>query len=129
MPLGLMKGVIYAFLIVVTGSALTAKMVDNEVIDPKKIGYAVMVILIMASWTAGIISYHNIKRQKLMVCILSGICFYILLLAMTALFFGAQYSGAGETGLLVFGGSLLPIILQTNRKSRKAVRKRKTKNR
>lgn len=129
MPRGLLTGTLYALAVTLAGTALTAKLVDMEILTPEKIGYAVMVLLMAASWTGAAVSGHNIKRRILMVSLLSGGCYYLLLLAMTALLFGGQYQGAGETALLILCGSLLPVLLHPNRRTARKGRKLKIRNR
>ena len=129
MPRGLLTGLMYAFLVILIGCLITAKLIDTEIIHQNQIGYAVMVILLTAAWTDGTVSYHRIKRQKLLVSILSGTCLYCLLLSITAVIFGGQYDGAGETALLILCGSLLSVILKPNRKTGRKVRKLKIQNR
>ena len=129
MPRGLLTGTLYALAVTLAGTALTAKLVDMEILTPGKIGYAVMVLLIAAAWTGAAVSVHSIKRRILMVSLLSGSCYYLLLLAMTALLFGGQYQGAGETALLILCGSLLPVLLRPNGRTARKGRKLKIRNR
>ena len=129
MPRGLLTGTLYALAVTLAGTALTAKLVDMEILTPEKIGYAVMVLLMAAAWTGAAVSGHSIKRRILMVSLLSGGCYYILLLAMTALLFGGQYQGAGETALLILCGSLLPVLPRPNGRTARKGRKLKIRNR
>ena len=52
-------------------------------------------------------------------CLLTGVCYYLALLAMTALFFGGQYSALGVTALAVLAGSggaaLLSILTEKSK--------------
>jgi len=73
-----------------------------------------MIILILGAFTGSKVSYIKIKRQKIVVSLLSGAVLYMILLSITALFFGGQYSGVGETGLLILCGSTLSIISNLN---------------
>lgn len=128
MPAGLLTGTLGAAAVTLAGAAVTAKLVDQEILPQENIGYAVMVLLITAAWTGASLSKKRIKRRIGLVCLLSGACFYVLLLAMTALFFGGHYDGAGETALLVFCGSLLPAIGKSGGKSRTKMRRIKIRN-
>lgn len=88
-----------------------------------------MIILTAASWIGAAIAVSKIKRKKGIVCLLSGICIYGILLAITALFFGGQYDGAGETALLIGCGSVLALILRPNGRNVKKRRRMKIPNR
>ena len=129
MPRGLLTGTLYALAVTLAGTGITAKLVDMEVLVPEKIGYAIMVLLIAAAWTGATASGRSIRRRILMVSLLSGGCYYTMLLAITALLFGGQYQGAGETALLILCGSLLPVLLQPNGRSARKGRKLKMRNR
>ena len=67
MPAGLMTGVIASMAVTLSGAAVTAKMLDLEILDTEKIGYTVMVLLILAAWTGSAVSIRRIKRRKLLV--------------------------------------------------------------
>lgn len=129
MPAGLMTGVIASMAVTLSGAAVTAKMLDLEILDTEKIGYTVMVLLILAAWTGSAVSIRRIKRRKLLVSLLAGVCYFVVLLALTGLLFGGQYHGAGETGLLILCGCLLPMLLNFNGRSGRKVSKFKIQNR
>lgn len=64
-----------------------------------------MVLLIVSSFAGAMISFGRIKRQRMLVCIVSGVIYFAILMSITALFFGGQYSAVGTTALLVLAGS------------------------
>lgn len=129
MPAGLLTGILSSLALTLAGAATIAKLMDMEIMKQQQTGYAVMVLLIAASWLGSWVSFRKIKRQKVRVCLMSGICFYGILLMMTALFFGGQYDGAGETALLVLCGSLLAILLKFHEGNGRKRRHVKIRNR
>lgn len=128
-PAGLAAGITVSFLITLFGVILTAKLIEEEIFKEDYVGYAVMVILITASFAGAIISRNRIKRQYLIVCGLSGILYFLMLLSITALFFGGQYEAVGVTGILIFGGSMLPLLIQNRKKTSDKRRKIRLPNR
>lgn len=84
---------------------ILAKLVDTETIAWENIGYGVMVMLLVASFFGALFAYGRIKRQRLLVCLLTGMVFFAILMSLTALFFGGQYDGALLTLLLILVGS------------------------
>ena len=52
----------------------------------------------------------------------SGV-YFIVQLVMTGLFFGGKYSGVGETGLLIFCGSMLGVFIKQPENRRRNRRK------
>ena len=128
-PHGVAIGVGYAITVTLLGSLLTAKIIDNLWLAQENIGYAIMIILLIAAWTGSATASAKTKRRKAMVVLITGLLFYLVLLVMTALFFGGQYDGAGETGVLILAGSILPIFEKRKRPERKISRKHKIHNR
>lgn len=129
MPYGLFLGVLGAVAATLAGAAVTAKLMDQQILETEQTGYAVMVILIAASWLGARISRGAVKRQKAKVCLLTGGCFFLVLTAATALLFGGRYDGVGETALLVFCGSMLAILGNQHNENRRNRRKPKIRNR
>lgn len=111
---GIITGTSTALAFVLLCALITAKLLETEILAQSSTGYAVMIILTAASWMGAAIAESRVKRKRGVVCLLSGLCIYGILLATTALFFGGQYDGAGETALLIGCGSILALILRPN---------------
>ena len=109
-PAGLAAGVISAVAMTLLGALITAKLIDAQIIGWNASGYCVLLILVLSSWMGAVVSAGKIKRQRIAVCAATGVLYFGALLLTTALFFGGQYSGVGETGLLVICGSILGIF-------------------
>ena len=91
-------------------SAGLAALIGGERIPEESVGYGVMVILTLSSFSGAMAAAGRIRRRRLLICLLSAGIYYGILLAMTALFFGGQYSGAGVTALMVLCGAGLAIL-------------------
>lgn len=115
---GLAWGGIFSLGIVTLGSAITAKLIDYEIMEWNCVGYMILTFLILSAWAGGVVSYRKIKRQKMAVCIMSGILLFAILIMITALFFGGQYNGVGETALLILCGSSLAAFTGSREKKR-----------
>lgn len=88
-------------------ASLIANMVNKGMLDKQKIGYAVMVLLMVSSYLGAWVTQGRIKHRRLAMCILSGLVYFLMLLCITALFFGGQYTGVGATAGIVFAGAFL----------------------
>lgn len=110
MPAGLALGALAGLLITLVLAVAAAKLVDIGTAKEEAIGYFAMGILLLSSFTGAMISVSSIKRQKLLVCGLSALIYYGILLSMTALFFGGQYQGMGVTALLVLCGGAVAAL-------------------
>ena len=120
MPIGVLAGGACAFAGTMLTSAVLAKLVDMEIIPQDKIGYGIMVLLLLCAFLGANKACRRVKRQYLIVSAISAGFYYSMLLSVTALFFGGQYSGMGVTAVLVLCGSLLAVFLRSgNREGRK----------
>ena len=112
-PVGLGLGAAASLLITFAGAALTAWLIVSEKIGEGTAGYAIMVILALASAAGSFVAVHLVKRLRLQVCMLTGGIYYLTLLAMTALLFGGQYQGMGVSAIIILGGCALIAFLPT----------------
>ena len=124
MPAGLLAGGICALGGTLVISAIIAKLVDMETIPQDKIGYGIMVLLLVCAFLGANVACGKIKRQYLIVSAISAGIYFVILLSITALFFGGQFSGVGVTALLVLCGSLLAALARSRREGRKRRKKR-----
>lgn len=117
-PVGIGLALLISLLITLAGSALIAIMVSSERIGEGAIGYGAMVTLALATLAGAWIAVAFVKRLRLQVSMIFGACYYLLLLAMTALLFGGQYQGMGTTALVVLiGSALIAFLPMTKSKS------------
>lgn len=119
MPAGLAVGGLVSLAVTILGSVMAANLVLREMIAESSVGYCAMLILLLASFGGARIAAARIKHRRLYVCILSGVVYYSLLLAITALFFGGQYQGMGVTALVVAAGCGTAALLEKNEKKRR----------
>ena len=112
MPTGLAMGVMTAMAIMLTGTLMASMMIHKEILQWGHSGYAVMFILILSSLIGASVAARKVKRRRLLSCMVSGGIYYLILLAITGLFFGGKYSGVGETGLLILCGSTLGFLMK-----------------
>ncbi len=111
MPRGLVMGGVTSLTTTLVLTALYAKLMESGTMGEGQIGYWVMGMLLGGSFFGSMVAVSKVKRQRLMVCLLSGLVYFLMLMSITALFFGGQYAAVGVTGILVMGGSLLPVLV------------------
>ena len=104
MAVGLAIGTVISLIVTLLGACIIANLVLSGKMVAETIGYGAMLIVLFASALGAWISAGLIKRRWMVVCLGTGGSYYLVLLAITALFFGGQYQGLGVTVLLVLGG-------------------------
>lgn len=123
MPAGIGIGCGISLCLTVLGSGLTAKLISMEVLRETAIGYGAMIIIILATISGAGIAVNKVKKRILQVSVSVGVCYFTLLLAMTALFFGGKYQGMGVTALLIAGGCGVVILMAGRDRKPKKYRK------
>lgn len=116
---------ILGLVLTLSSSAVLAKLVDIQKMQEQNIGYGIIGMLLCVSFLCAVFAAERVKHQRLLVCLLSGVVYWCLLLSITALFFGGQYGAVGETGLLILCGSAIAALLGMRRGTRRKW-KRKT---
>ncbi len=111
MPQGLAMGALVSLVMTILVTALGAHMIASEIIPQERIGYCSIAAILISTISGGITAAAKIKRRRLMTCALSGMCYFLILLSATALFFGGQYEGIGVTLLVVILGSFAAALL------------------
>lgn len=107
-------------------SAVIAKLLDTERITWEQAGYWIMGMLYIASFIGGKSASAAMKRQRVLVCIMSGVLYWGLLLCMTALFFGGKFSAVWETAGMIAAGCGTAALLPEPRKKKHEKRIRRS---
>ena len=124
-PGGVVLGGIWGLIWTLIGSGLLGWLIHTEKLAEHTTGYGSMMILLSASILGSLISYRKTKRQRILVCLGAGGVYLLMLIGMTALFFGGQYTGFSVTALLIMGGSLASVFLTMEHENRKGRKGRK----
>lgn len=119
-PMGILLGLSVSILITLVGAAVAAWMISGELTGQETLGYLSAGILLLASAAGSIVAAGRIKRMRVQSGLLSGLSYYLFLLAMTALFFGGQYQGMGVTALMVALGCTSGALVGLKGKTRRS---------
>ena len=105
-PAGIGLGAAMSLLVTLIGAAVVAYLVLRERVGESGIGVASMVVVLIGSIMGAWSAYRFVQKQRLQICLMSGAAYYLLLLGMTALFFGGQYRSMGTTAIIVLAGAM-----------------------
>ena len=112
-------GMLISLTVTLIGCAIMSSLILAEKLGEGSVAASTVVIRLLASivgaWIATMIS----KQQRLQVALLSGVLYYLALLATTALSFGGQYQGLGISALIVFAGCGLVILISGKNSEKK----------
>lgn len=123
-PIGLLWGDVVSIVTTIISAAIASKLLDLEMMEWKITGYWIMATLILASFFGACVACHKIRRQRLVISVLSGVTYFATLLLITALLFGGQYEAVGVTSGLVLSGVGVAAMTGGRGGGRKKGRKR-----
>lgn len=129
MPLGLLIGSGVSMAVTLMAAAVLAKLLDSERLDWENVGYGIEIALVLASFCGAMTAFRKIKRQRLIVCAVTGILYFCMLLGLTALFFGGEYESVWLTAGLILAGSGIAAVLGLPGEGKGRRRKIKVRNR
>lgn len=110
-PLGLALGAGTSLAVAFLGTALLAWLIGNERLPEERMSIAVPAVLLVAGIVGAWMAASKTKHKRLPVCLGSGLVFFLVLLSLTALFFGGQYEGLMINGAAVLLGSGVMALL------------------
>lgn len=108
---GVLKGALASLIWTFLASGLLAWLIHREYLPQNAVGYGRMVILLTASALGAAYAFGRVKRQRIAVSAYTSGVYFLMLLGMTALFFGGQYTGMGVTLLMVLAGTGSVLLL------------------
>lgn len=118
-PISTGIGALISLAVTLTGSAILSSLILAEKVGEGSIAVGSVVIQLLAaiigSWCATMIS----KQQRLQTALLSGVGYYLLLLATTAMLFDGQYKGVGITALVIFAGCCFVLLISGKNSSKR----------
>ena len=97
--------------------AILTVLLSKNTIAWENTGYWIMGTLLLSSFLGGKAAIAAIKTQRYLISLMSGLLYWMMLICITALFFGGQYSSVLETGALILAGSVTSALLHYPRKS------------
>lgn len=121
-PAGLALGVLVSITVTLLGAACIAWLLNTEGIGEGRIGHAAMVVLAVSAISGAYTAVRKIKRLRLQISMLSGACYFLSLLAITALFFGGRYQAVGTTLVIITISCTLVALLSGSRKEGRKLR-------
>ncbi len=103
---GMTIAAIISFMITIIGSIMIASCLNLEKITWEQAGYWIMGMLFLAAFIGGKSAHAVIKRQRIVVSLMTSLLYWGILLCTTALFFGGKFSPLFETAAIIFAGCI-----------------------
>lgn len=110
-PLGIGLGILLSLVITLLGAVVVAFLLVSEKIGVSAIGWAAMLLLGLGALGGSSLGAGLAKVSRLPVCMAVGGGYFLVLLMITALFFGGQYQGITAMLISAMTGSLVAGFL------------------
>jgi len=110
-PLAVGMGAGISMAAMLIGTLVVALMVTNQTIGEDATGYGVIIVTVLSAIIGSTVSILIARSRVLILSLLTSISFAMILLAMTALFFGGQYSGVPVTILVIIGSGVSVALI------------------
>ncbi len=104
-PGGVAAGLGLSMAIAILCSMLLAWLIIGEKLDVASIGYGSGLILILSAAAGAWLAMWKVRTKRLIVTGIYAAGFILLLLAVTALFFGGEYQGIGVSAICILLGA------------------------
>lgn len=125
---GMAMSALINLIVTILWSLVIAYLMNKETITWQQAGYWIMGGIFCASFLGAKTAFIFIKRQRLLISLMSGILYWGILLCITALFFGGNCEAVLETAGIITSGSVtaalltMPHTAQKHRKKGRAYR-------
>ena len=125
MPAGIAIGLGISLILLMTGCAVIAALLEKEIIMEGQIGYGAMVTLFFSSAIGSAAAVVLVKHRRLMVSLLHGSGYMGSLFLINGLLFGGTITGGWVTAILLYGASCCVSLLlpQGNRQKKIKLKK------
>ena len=125
----LLWGGLTAVVVTAACCAICALLIGKELMGESAADYCVPMTVMLSSFAGGKLALGRIRERRMVIGALVAMVYILMLLAMTALFFGGQYCGIGVTAAAALGGGAVAAILGNRGEKRSVSRKSKLKHR
>lgn len=123
-PAALGFGTAASIIVTIAGAVIVTWLLAGERIGENKLTSMIILIQIAAAIAGGATATTLTNSKRLLVSMLSGTCYFLVLIALTALVFDGQYQGVGWSALAIEGCSAIIAVLPTRKQALHRKRKR-----
>lgn len=121
LPTGVLFGVVISLAVTIIEAVLCAWLMNGEKITQETFGILTPWLLALAGWIGAMCGFRKVGRQRLVVCMVSTLGFWLVLLAIPALIFDGAYQRVGMCAACILLGGLaaaLPAMKKPRKKYR-----------
>ena len=108
-------GIVLTLVVMMISISVMAALMESTKINESAVGYYVVFIHLISILSGVRTVLRKQNEHKLYTSLFLGLLYWVMLLAMTALFFGCQYQGISVTIAVVMTGCVIAVIMENCR--------------
>lgn len=119
-PVAIVFGLLISLVITLLMAVFSAYLLNTEQITEEGISICAIATQTLSAATGSCFAAASHKGKRVQICLLTGLCYYLVLLSVTALFLDGEYSNLLSSALAIFIGSgTVAIMGAINKKGKK----------
>ena len=107
------------------GAAVLAKLLDMEVMKMENVGYGILMIHLLAVFLGVKATLRRAGKAGTWAAAATGASYFLLLLAVNALFFQGEFTGMGVTLLLIAAATAGAVLTEGKHSGKRGRRRHK----
>lgn len=115
MPGILSAGAVVSVVIMLAGASICATLILGGTIKESSVEYCAIAILLLSAIAGAATSVGKRGEKRLYIGMAVGMIELLVLLSVTAVFFGGRYEGVLVAAMSIFGGCILAVLLTQKR--------------
>lgn len=110
-PAAVGVGTVISTIVMLIGAIVITLLVSNELISDQSMDYGVLALTMLSAILGCSVSNVVAKRRLLIVSVCTAVTFLLVLISITAIFYGGQYSAIPVTALVILGGGVSSVLI------------------
>ena len=129
LPISIGIGCFVSVVMMLLGTMAIAMLLDGQAMGTEKIDYGVMIVTALSSIAGCFAAKKAAGKNILLVCMVTGVCYFLVLLSCNVLFFGGAFRAVFVTGVLILGSCACVSLLGLTQKRTRGSKRKKYRNR
>lgn len=106
------------------GTFFLSWLINSGSVQVKYIDYGTLCVLLISAILGAVAAMQGIEQNRLLVCGLVAVGYFLFLICCTAMLFEGEYQGVWVTFLPIFAGCLCVALLRPAKNKKKSLKKK-----
>lgn len=110
-PAAVGVGTVISTIVMLIGAIVITLLISNELISDQSMDYGVLALTMLSAILGCSVSNVVAKRRLLIVSVCTAVTFLLVLISITAIFYGGQYSAIPVMAQVILGGGVSSVLI------------------